>query len=256
MSYLRAALFILAMTGALLFAAPIQALARRREWRLQNGIQKSFCRTLCRIIGIEVAPGGVLPGFGPRLIAANHLSWTDVIALASLHPFVFLAKSEVAGWPILGFIARLQGTVFVERSAPQNIPGVNAALAAVLDEGRDLVIFPEGTSTDGAKPPRFKSAHFDAACESGAVIVPVALFYTDGRTPIDIGWYGDMSFLPHLWRLMKRGGACCHIVYGDAIVPRGRDRKALAVEAQAQVRRLLCSAHVGETTGQELEKVL
>ncbi len=260
MIYFRAAVFVLAMTAALLVAAPLQALARRRGWPLRDTIQTGFCRLMCRLIGIGIAPAGVLPGAGPRVVVSNHLSWTDVLALASLYPFVFLAKSEVASWPILGLIARLQGTVFVERGARQEVPGVNAALAAVLKERRDLVIFPEGTSTDGAKPPRFKSAHFDAACEAGAMIVPVALFYTDGESLIDVGWYGEMSFLPHLWGLMKRGGARCHIVFGQAIDARGKDRKTLAAEAQAQVRSLLCSAQGGlargEAIGRQFEEAL
>lgn len=246
MPYFRALLFILAMLAAVLIAAPVQALARRRGWAVQNTIQKGFCRAICAILGIEVAPEGALPAPGPRFVVANHLSWTDILALASLHPFVFLAKKEVAGWPVLGFLARLQGTVFVARGARQEVPGVNAALARLLDQRRDLVVFAEGTSTDGAAPPRFKSAHFDAAREAGAVIVPVALFYSDGRAPVDVGWYGEMTFLPHLWRLMKRGGARCHIVFGQPIPAQGKDRKTLATQAQGQVRDLLLSAKGGQ----------
>ncbi len=261
MTYFRAALFVLAMAAAVLLAAPFQALARRRGWVIGDEIQKAFCRLMCRVIGIEISPCGALPGAGPRVVVANHLSWTDVIALASLYPFVFLAKREVAGWPILGLLARLQGTVFVERGARQTVPSVNAALSAALDARRDLLLFPEGTSTDGAKPPRFKSAHFDVACESGASVVPVALFYTDGEATIDVGWYGEMSFLPHLWGLMKRGGARCHILFGEAIDARGKDRKTVAAEAQSQVRDMLRRGqHVAqseqalETIGRRLEE--
>ncbi|WP_363345733.1 lysophospholipid acyltransferase family protein [Methylocystis echinoides] len=239
MPYLRAAVFVLAMVAALLIAAPVQALARRRGWAMQHAIPKAFCRLMCGVIGIEVTPAGALPAHRPRFVVANHLSWTDIIALASLHPFVFLAKKEVAHWPVLGLLAQLQGTVFVARGARQEIPGVNGALVTALRDKRDLVIFAEGTSTDGATPPRFKSAHFDAACATGAMVAPVALYYTDGQAPIDVGWYGAMTFLPHLWRLMKRGGVRCHVVFGRGIEARGKDRKALAAEAQAQVSGML-----------------
>lgn len=242
MTYMRAALFILAMAATLAIAAPLQALARWRGWRMQDSIQRGFCRLVCAIIGIEVALTGRPPSRRPMFVVANHLSWTDIIALASVHPFVFLAKREVASWPVLGFLARLQGTVFVDRGARRGIPGVNAALVRTLRDGRDLVVFAEGTSTDGATPPRFKAGHFDAAREAAAVVAPVAIFYSDGKSPIDLGWYGDMTFLPHLWRLMRRGGARCHIRFGEAIDARDKDRKALAEDAQAQVRALLREA--------------
>jgi len=244
MPYLRAFAFILAMAAAFVFVVPLQALARRRNWAAQHGIQTGFCRVVCAIIGIKVTPSGALPGPGPRFIVANHVSWTDIIALASLYPFVFLAKSEVARWPVLGFLARLQGTVFVRRGERKEIPRVNAALGDVLRDGRDLVVFAEGTSSDGAKVLRFHATHFDAIqnYDGAATIAPAAILYTDGERPIDVGWYGDMTFLPHLWTLMKRGGARCHVFFGEAVSTRGKDRKMLAAETEQQVRNMLEAA--------------
>lgn len=253
MPYLRAVVFILALAGTVLFAAPVQWLARQRGWRVQHSIQTKFCRAMCAIIGIRVQAHGRLPAAAPRLVVVNHVSWTDVIALASLHPFVFLAKSEVALWPVLGFLAKLQGTVFVERANRRAIPAVNAALARALDEGRDLVLFAEGTSSDGLAVLKFNPAHFaalDAANNAEkAILAPVALAYTRPEAAnlaeagrIDAGWYGDMTFVPHLWSLMKRGGARCHILFGDAIRNDGGGRKALAAATEAAVRQLLEAA--------------
>jgi lyso-ornithine lipid O-acyltransferase len=244
MPYLRALAFVSAMAAAFVFVVPVQMLARRRGWRVQHDIQKGFCRIMCAIIGIEVETSRALPAAAPRLVVANHVSWTDIIALTSLHPLVFLAKSEVSGWPVLGFLARLQGTVFVPRGSRKDIARVNAALGDKLREGRDLVVFAEGTSSDGATVLKFNSAHFDAvqSCDGAAAIAPVAILYTDGERPIDVGWYGDMTFLPHLWRLMKRNGVRCLIAFGAAIETRGKDRKTLAAETEAQVRALLEAA--------------
>jgi 1-acyl-sn-glycerol-3-phosphate acyltransferase len=246
MPYLRALAFALTLTGAFIFLVPLQALARRRGWPIQHAIQMRFCRAVCAVIGVKVEAQGALPSPAPRFVVSNHVSWTDIIALASLYPFVFLAKSEVARWPVLGVLARLQGTVFVERGAKQDVARVNDALADILRAGHDLVVFPEGTSSDGVDILPFRSAHFaplemmDARGEA-PTLAPVAIAYSDGANRIDVGWYGDMTFLPHLWSLMKRGRAQCHISFGEAIETSGKDRKALAAETRASVQMLLGS---------------
>ncbi|WP_442753394.1 lysophospholipid acyltransferase family protein [Methylocystis sp. JAN1] len=233
MPYLRALLFVAAMAAAFVFLVPAQAVARRRGWGVQHRIQTGFCRLICATIGIKVTPIGALPASAPRFVVSNHVSWTDIIALASLYPLVFLAKSEVAGWPVLGFLARLQGTVFVPRGSRKDITRVNAAIRNVLREGRDFVIFPEGTSSDGAQVLPFRPTHFGAlrGHDGALAVTPVAIRYT-----ADCGWYGDMTFLPHLWSLMKRGGVECLVAFGEAIDARGKDRKQLASEMEAQVR--------------------
>jgi 1-acyl-sn-glycerol-3-phosphate acyltransferase len=259
MPYLRAFAFVLAMTGAFVVFVPVQWLARRRRWRLRHRIQTGFCRTMCAIIGIEVREHGRLAGETPRFVVANHVSWTDIIALASRYPLVFLAKREVASWPALGFLARLQGTVFVDRADRRAIPIVNQALAERLRKGEDVVVFAEGTSSDGNGVLKFNASHFallrdlavDEAAPVAATLAPAAILYTerddgdaDGR--LDVGWYGDMTFLPHLWGLMKRGGAKCHILWGEAVDPSSGDRKALARTTEERVRDLLARGVAGD----------
>ncbi len=250
MPYLRALAFVLVLAFFVILVAPLQALARRSNWPLQHKIQTFFCQTMCRMIGLEVSAQGGLPAAAPRFVVANHVSWTDIIAITSLYPLVFLAKSEVAGWPVLGFLARLQGTIFVDRANRQAIPRVNAALARELRQGRDVVVFAEGTSTNGTATPKFNAAHFamlrDLAQESAVAVTPTAFAYfpreesAENAKTFDVGWYGDMSFLPHLWGLMRRGGARCTIIFGEPIEPAAfKDRKALAEATQNSVRRLL-----------------
>ncbi len=250
MPYLRAVLFLLSMAFFVILVSPLQARARDAGWAIQHWIQKFFCRTMCRIIGIEVAPCGEFAGAPPRFVAANHVSWTDIIAISSLHPLVFLAKTEVKHWPVLGFLAQLQGTVFVDRTKRQDIPKVNAALAKELRERRDLVVFAEGTSSDGARVLKFNASHFamlhDLATGTDPCavrVVPTAFAYFsrqgDDET-LDVGWYGDMTFLPHLWSLMRRGGALCVISFGAPLDPAAfPDRKSLAEATQASVQQLL-----------------
>jgi 1-acyl-sn-glycerol-3-phosphate acyltransferase len=241
--YLRAFILTLALAGAFIFVAPIQAVLRRMNRQASGVIQRTFCRLICSIIGVKVAASGVPRDTEPKLIAANHVSWTDIIALASVYPLVFLAKEEVAHWPLLGALARLQGTIFVNRGDRQQISSVNAALADVLRDGETLVVFPEGTSTQGVMEPKFNSAHFRAAQLAERAILPAAILYTDKAGQADVGWYGDMTFIPHLWRLLRQDCLICHIAFGDPIDVREKDRKALASEAQEQVRQLLIKAN-------------
>ena len=251
MPYLRAVAFLFAMTCTFAFAVPLQWLARRYDWPIQHRIQMAFCRMMLAIIGIRVETRGVVAGASPRFVVANHVSWTDILALASIQPLVFLAKSEVASWPVLGYLACLQGTVFVERENRRAIPLVNEALANQMRRGRDVVVFAEGTSSDGTSVLKFNAAHFAMLAEMQAAkevlpftLAPVGLVYAneEDNSPVDVGWFGDMTFAPHLWSLMKRGGIVCHILYGKAVDTGGRDRKALAAETEASVRSLLQAA--------------
>jgi 1-acyl-sn-glycerol-3-phosphate acyltransferase len=263
MPYLRALAFVAAMAGFLILVAPVQFMARRYDWPLQHRIQLFFCRVICAVLGLRVTVHGRIPGDSPRFIVANHISWTDVIALASVHPLVFLAKKEVASWPVLGHLARLQGTIFVDRANRRAIPEVNAELAKRLRQGRDIVIFAEGTSSDGAKVLKFNASHFatlsdftqNEASSLAVTVAPAALAYTraDAKYPsksshYDVGWYGDMAFVPHLWNLMRRGGARCHILFGESLAPAFcGDRKTLAQAAEARVRRLLETAFAAQS---------
>ena len=248
MPYLRAIGFLTALAVTYLFAIPVQWFARRHNWALQHRIQTGFCRMMLAIIGIRVRSHEQLMGVSPRFVVANHVSWTDILALASLYPLVFLAKKEVANWPVLGFLARSQGTVFVDRSNRRGIPQVNAALAEVLRAGRDVVVFAEGSSSDGTSILKFNAAHFAMLCDLQSsevplpfTLAPVGIAYTetDQATPADIGWYGDMTFVPHLWDLMKRNDVVCHIAFGPPVETAGRDRKALAAATEASVRALV-----------------
>lgn len=240
--YIRAMLLLLVLSGTFVLVAPIQAVLRLLNRPESGLVQRRFSRLVSRVIGVRIVSTGFAPDKKPKLIVANHVSWTDIIALTSVTATTFLAKSEVATWPLLGALARLQGTVFIRRGDRRQIASVNAELTRVLRNGENLVIFPEGTSTHGVMEPRFNPSHFAVAQLTDAEILPVAIFYADETGQADVGWYGDMTFLPHLWRLMKRRGVECHVLFGDAIHIREADRKSLALQAQGQVRKLLVEA--------------
>src|SRR4051794_20483767 len=193
---------------------PVQAigLALRRRWVAT--FPRFYHRCCCHILGIRVCIIGRPTQARPVLFAANHISYLDITVLGSLLDASFIAKSEVAIWPLFGWLARLQRSVFIDRRA-RSTARQRDSIAARLAAGDALILFPEGTSGDGTRLLPFKSALFSVAdhAASGPVTVqPVSIAYTrlDG---IPLGrvlrpffaWYGSMSLAPHLWRLLGLG---------------------------------------------------
>ncbi len=183
----------------------------------------------------------------PTLFVANHLSYLDIIVLGGVLDAAFIAKSEVARWPLIGLLGRLGRTVFVQRRALQSARQCDA-LAERLGAGGSLILFAEGTSTDGARVRPFKSALFGVLDRPGlaaqVTIQPVTIAYTRfrGGLAIDHGlrpcyaWYGDMALAPHLWRALGLPGAEVELRFHDPLSSRAfASRKALAGHAERQV---------------------
>ncbi|MFN4087625.1 MAG: lysophospholipid acyltransferase family protein [Alphaproteobacteria bacterium] len=176
----------------------------------------TFYHRLCwRILGIEVDVRGAMSGIRPTLFTCNHSSYLDIMVLGGLIPGCFVSKAEVANWPLFGQLARLQRTVFIERQA-RRAADHRDALQRRLEAGDNLILFPEGTSSDGNRVLPFKSALFSVAERrvDGAplAVQPVSIAYArlDGM-PVGymlrplFAWYGDMDLAPHLWRMAGCG---------------------------------------------------
>ena len=207
MTHLRGAVALAGLALLILVTVPLQWLAIRHDWPLQRKLPLLFCRLACRLLGIRPRFRGRLASRSPRMIVPNHVSWTDVLVLGCREaPLRFVAKSEVAAWPLLGAIARLTGAVFVERRRPRSILRVNNALSRYLARGDDVVVFAEATTGDGNRLERFNAPHFAALRDFLAArpdawhvpVTPVGLAYVRrhglplgrlGRS--EIAWYGD-----------------------------------------------------------------
>ena len=246
------ALLVTVLAGALL-NAPVQvALRRLGRTSVADRLQIGLCRVLCVILRLDVRAQGVLPARRPVLVVANHVSWTDILVLGSLAPLCFLAKAEVAHWPLVGWAARAHGTLFVARRRTRQLPAVNRAMAAQMAQGRAVVLFAEGTTGNGTRLDRFRSGHLGAArdllaSEAGlteVAIVPVALAY-NGRAGLianagermRLAWPGDVPLLPHVLTLLREGPVRCEVAWGPPLLlRRDEDRKALMAATRAQVR--------------------
>ena len=178
------------------------------------------------------------PMSGPGLIVANHASWIDIFALNACARVVFVAKEEVAGWPGIGWLARATGTAFIRR-ARRDAGRQAEMLRARVAAGERLVVFPEGTSSDGRRVLPFRPALFAAAVPP-ARVQPVTLRYTapEGADPRVYGWWGEMGFAAHLVQVLALPAqGTVEVVFHPPLDPAGFDsRKALAAEAERIVR--------------------
>lgn len=211
------------------------------------GLARFYWRIVRRLVGFKLVVIGEIAREAPVLYVCNHVSYLDILVLGGLLPARFVAKSEVAGWPGIGFFAKLGRTVFIHRR-PVLAASQTALLASHLKDRESLIIFPEGTSTDGNRVLSFKSALFSAAdveVDGRLVLVqPVTLAYTRlnglpmGRAfrPL-FAWYGDMTLASHLWQALGQGRVQVEVEFHPPV--RQSDyatRKSLALHCQRQVR--------------------
>ena len=243
---------------ALVVLLPFHVLAVATGGRWTMAVAQIWQKFVCLLMGVRVTLTGAPAGARPLLLLANHTSWLDIPVLASVAPVSFIAKKEVANWPIVGFLAKAQRSVFIDRQR-RHATGAHAdEVAGRLSKGDIMVLFAEGTSSDGNNVLPFRSALVGAAqraIEVGgtATVQPVAITYLRmlglplGRQhrPL-VAWYGGADLLPHLRRVLSEGGIDVHVVFGAARpLTAGDDRKAVTNEAGQLVRRLVSAINAG-----------
>lgn len=201
-------------------------------------ITMAVCRTALRVIGLQRHTTGA-PMDGPGALVANHASWLDIFVLNAGAPVYFVSKSEVAGWPGIGWLARATGTLFIRRS-PGEARRQVAEIAGRLEAGHQLLLFPEGTSTDGRRVLPFRTTLFQpfVAAGDGVRVQPVTVVYhaPEDRDPRLYGWWGDMDFGAHLIRTLAAPRHGRVDVVFHAPLPVSDDRKTLAAAAEDAVR--------------------
>ena len=197
-----------------LLLMPVQAIGLifRQSW--VASFPRFYHRCCCRILGLRVRRLGQPTPMRPVLFAANHVSYLDITIFGSQIAGSFIAKHEVAGWPLFGWLAKLQRSVFIDRQA-RSTAQQRDSIAGRLAAKEALILFPEGTSGDGNRVRPFKSALFSVANQPAAgpvTVQPVSIAYTRlNGMPIDrrfrplFAWYGAMAMAPHLWRVLGLG---------------------------------------------------
>ncbi|MFD3660838.1 lysophospholipid acyltransferase family protein [Streptomyces sp. NPDC058659] len=223
---------ILCMPAAGLLPAPVR-LALVRYW----------VRAVVRAFGVRVRFDGVAAPFeGPLLVVANHVSWLDIPLLAAVLPGRMVAKAEVRRWPVLGTLAALGGTLFIDRDRLGALPGTVRAMAAVLAGGGRVIVFPEGSTWCGRAGGRFRPAAFQAALDGGADVQPVRIDY---RPTGAAAYVGDDPLGASLWRLVTTRGVTADVRILDPLSgTRFPDRRSLAAAAQRAVTEAAATPHV------------
>lgn len=186
---------------------------------------------------MHISVNGAPPASG--LIVSNHLSYVDILVLSTVTGCSFVSKMEVKQWPIFGTFAKLAGTVFVRRESRNDSVRAQSDLQEVLANGECVVLFPEGTTSDGKAVLPFRSPMFQAAIESNAPLTPCAISYAlrDGDVGQELCYWGDMTLVPHLLNLFTKKRIWCSVSFGQTMSP-CEDRKKLADKIQAIVTEL------------------
>jgi lyso-ornithine lipid O-acyltransferase len=255
---IRVVLIALAFVALTLLLLPLQLIGLGFGSRLQRTIPHWYHRVLCALIGVRISEVGARSSASPLLILSNHVSWLDICVITALAPVVFVAKREVAGWPVFGWLARLQRTIFINRQARHQTGAATQEIASRLLGGDAVVLFAEGTSSDGVRVLPFRSSLVGAVHHAlgetthhtHVTVQPMSLAYTRfgglpmGRALRDrVAWYGDVDLIPHLLRVLACGAIDVTVSWGEAVAHgMGADRKAITRDSETSVRRMTTAA--------------
>jgi len=224
-----------------------------KKYRLRDWLMCKGSRALLWCVGVRVSATGELAVARPLLLVSNHVSYLDIPVIGTHAPVVFTPKSEIAGWPFLGWLAKVQSSVFINRTTDKFRENTQM-LREALSGGALLSLFPEGTTGNGLNMLPFKSAFFSLAEEpiggEALVVQPLAISYTRIRNlPIDItqwpdvAWYGDMLLLPHLWKFLQMTPVSVKLQFlAPVSITDFADRKELSKHCQQVISDALIDA--------------
>lgn len=175
------------------------------------------------------------------LLVANHVSWLDIFVINALSPACFVAKSEVNGWPVLGWLVQRAGTLFIRRAVRSDTVHVNERMAGLLQQGSAVGVFAQGTSATPEKPVHFHAPLLQSAVIAGARVQPIAIFYHNqqGSRHDAAAFVNDITFMQSLWQIVRNPGIQVTVTYLPPIDASGQDRRALALLTQQAVNATL-----------------
>ncbi|HTQ74078.1 MAG TPA: lysophospholipid acyltransferase family protein [Burkholderiales bacterium] len=218
-------------------AALIFPLASRS---LRLSLRRFWAQTMLHALGVELHVEGtaIAPG---ALLVANHVSWLDILALASRTPAVFVAKSEVRRWPMIGWLAARAETVFIRRASGRSLLEVKNRIAGFLLDGRSVAMFPEATTSDGETVLPFRSGLLQAAVDADRALQAVAIAYRDerGRRSSSAAFIDGVSLCRSIVTVCSAGHIRACVAIAAPLAPAGRCRKLLARQARGAVAAML-----------------
>jgi 1-acyl-sn-glycerol-3-phosphate acyltransferase len=199
-------------------------------------MKQRWSRLLLATLGLRVQISGKLPT-GQLLLVANHVSWLDIYLINSLCPVAFVSKADVQSWPLIGWLAKHNDTIFLQRGSRGHAHLINREIAHVISEGCPVTVFPEGTTTEGNQILHFHGALLQPALSVGARLVPLSVRYCESSSPSQpskkAAYAGETSLGQSLWCIAGCKDLHAHLSVLDPLM--GSDRKILAAEARGAI---------------------
>jgi lyso-ornithine lipid O-acyltransferase len=213
------------------------ALIRRLDAVSRARVLQKWSSRLLSGINAIITVNGQLPERG--LIASNHLSYLDILVFSAVCGCVFVSKREIKSWPAVGWISSLAGTIYIDRTRRAETHAVQPEMQSALSRGLLLVLFPEGTSSDGSRVLHFHSSLFQPAIDLDAPVTAAAIdyFIPDGDAAREACYWGEMKLFPHLLNLMSKESVRVRLGFSEEHL-QFSDRKQAAQTMHRQVERL------------------
>ena len=210
------------------------------DWAGRAGYTRRWSARLLRIFGVRLKVTGAPPD-AAALYLLNHISWLDIFVFNSAAPARFVAKAEVQRWPLLGKLAALGGSLFVERARRHDVARIGREITESLAAGEPVALFPEGTTTDGSRLLPFRASLLQPAAQAGVPVVAVAVRYVlpGGARDAAPAFVDGVSFLDTVLNIARRRATFAELVFAPPLMAAGRDRRELARAAQRQVAEAL-----------------
>ncbi len=245
LAFLKVLLILL----TIMLLAPFQYAFVKLNIKYKIYIPLIFHRIILKVLGIKIKTVGARTSLRPLVLIGNHTSYLDIIVLGSIMPICFIAKEEIKGWFLFGFLAKMQNTIFIERKNYKTLESLKS-INKQLDPNSAIVLFPEGTTNTGKKILGFKSSLFNLFEDNNILrLQNFSLCYThvntmpiDNRTRPQISWYGDMNIISHLSNILKFSCINATVVFNPILSIEGLDRKSISVSSINQVKQGMITA--------------
>lgn len=227
-----------------LFEFAVQAALGRWTKTARARVLQKWSARLLSSIGVTIEVNGSLPE--PGLIVSNHLSYLDILVFSAVANCVFISKREVKSWPAIGWISSFSGTIYIDRTRRTETHAIQSEMQSALSNGTRLVLFPEGTSSDGSQVMHFHSSLFQPALDVGARITAAAISYSisGGDAAREACYWGDMTLLPHLLNLLTKESVHATVKFSQQHL-QFSDRKQAARTMRFEVERLRRASAAG-----------
>ncbi len=231
------ALIVVLLWGIVLtlLLLPFRLFGERVRERLLQPVARHWFRMVRAAMGVQERCHG-RPAHGPVLLAANHISWLDIVVLGCHVGACFVSKSEVAAWPVLGWLAKQGGTLFIHRGRHESAARIAHEMTERLQSGGRLLFFPEGTTSDGTSVRRFRNRLFQPAVECATPVQAVAIRYRRGSEAVDpVAYLPGVTLVQSAIGVLARPRTIVDIRWGRAVESRGIDRRELAALVEQEV---------------------